>query len=190
MASASDVDHGLKVTQHTANAVPAMRDELIAIHVDARAELLDQPFYSADRFAERLDGYVKAPGFALVTGHVDDLLIGYAFGSPLPVDTRWWTGFDGKGDSDFLRETGSRTFAFREIVVRTAYQRRGHAHRLHDALLAARNEERATLLVRDDNPARHLYARWGWTVVGNIQPYPDSPTFHAMILRLGEGQLG
>jgi hypothetical protein len=51
-------------------------------------------------------------------------------------------------------------------------------------LVADRPEERATLLVRQDNPARNLYLRWGWRVVGTMKPFPDSPLMEAMVLDL------
>jgi GNAT superfamily N-acetyltransferase len=85
-------------------------------------------------------------------------------------------------EQDLTRETGSRTFAFREILVRRAYQRQGYGRRLHDVLLADRSEERATLLVRRDNPARQIYLGWGWTLVGRLQPFPDSPRFDSLVL--------
>jgi GNAT superfamily N-acetyltransferase len=152
--------------------------------VDARCDLLDNPFYSAERFAERLDSYAADPGFDLVTARIGGAMVGYAFGGPLAANTRWWNGLVGPADPDLTRETGTRTFAFREIIVRRAHQRRGYAHQLHDALLAGRREERATLLVRTDNPARELYLRWGWRTAGKVQPFSDSPVFDAMVVDL------
>jgi GNAT superfamily N-acetyltransferase len=180
-----DVDHlsELQLQHYAASAVPGMRDDLIAVHLDARAELLDQPFYSAERFWKRFENYLTTPGFDLVTGTIDAVLAGYAFGSALPADTGWWSGIEGASPS-LTAETGNRTFAFREILVRKAWQHRGYAHRLHDELLAGRQEERATLLVRSDNPARLLYSRWGWTRVGLLQPFPDGPRFESMVLEL------
>jgi predicted GNAT family acetyltransferase len=68
------------------------------------------------------------------------------------------------------------------------WQGKGVAHALHDELLGSRHEERATLLVREDNTAaKTAYARWGWHKVGKLRPYPDSPHFDAMILRLDAG---
>lgn len=174
----------LALERHDRLAVPALRDELVDVHVDARRDLLDNPFYSADRFGERLDAYAADPGFDLVAGRIDGLLVGYAFGGPLSANTRWWQGLVTPVDPDLTRETGTRTFAFREIIVRLAQQRRGYAHRLHDELLAGRPEERATLLVRTDNPARDLYLRWGWRIVGQLQPFPDSPVFDSMVVDL------
>lgn len=158
-----------------------MRQELIAVHVDARAHLLDQPFYSAERFWQRFESYIKDPSFSMVTGRIGSELVGYAFGSRLPAETSWWDGMEDMINADITRETGDRTFAFREILVSKNFQHRGYAHHLHDALLADRIEERATLLVRADNPARELYLRWGWTLAGHLQPYPDSPRFESMV---------
>lgn len=174
----------LEIRRHDRHQVPVLRDDLVDVHLDARAELLDNPFYSGERFAERLDAYARDPHFDLVTGHLGNDLVGYAFGGPLPAETRWWSGLVEHSDPDLTRETGTRTFAFREIIVRKGHQRRGYARLLHDALLAGRTEERATLLVRPDNPARDLYLRWGWRIVGKQQPFPDSPVFDSMVIDL------
>jgi GNAT superfamily N-acetyltransferase len=173
------------VVHHGPEAVPDLRAQLVNVHVDARSDLLDQDFYTAERFAQRLDAYAEDPTFALVTMTVDQVLVGYAFGGTLSASTRWWKGLRDATDPDLTQETGTRTFAFRELLVRKAHQRRGYAHALHDELLAGRPEERATLLVRRDNPARELYLRWGWKVVGKMQPFPDSPVFDSMVLDLG-----
>ncbi len=174
----------LVVRRHTGADVPGLRAEILDVHADAYAQRLHLPFDSVDRYAERLDRYLEDPTFVLVTGRIDGHLVGFAFGGTLSAQTRWWQGLRDARDPDVTRETGRRTFGFREIQVRQAYRRRGHGHRLHDALLHDRAEERATLLVRPDNPARDLYLRWGWRVVGKLQPFPDSPVFDAMVLPL------
>jgi GNAT superfamily N-acetyltransferase len=171
----------LERRHHDAAAVPALRDELLDVYTDSHADLLDHPFFTVDRFWERVEMYVLGPGFDLVTGQLDGRLIGYTFGNTLPADTRWWSQLQGTTDPDVTRETGARTFAFREFMVRKEHQGRGIGRRLHDELLAGRPEERATLLVRVDNPARDLYLRWGWSVVGTIQPFPDAPAMEAMV---------
>jgi ribosomal protein S18 acetylase RimI-like enzyme len=75
-------------------------------------------------------------------------------------------------------------------MVVPAWQGRGVAHGLHDELLAHRPEERATLLVRDNNTsAQQAYARWGWQKAGKLRPYPDAPHYDALILPLGTGGL-
>jgi GNAT superfamily N-acetyltransferase len=177
----------LELRSHAAGDVPGMRDELLDAHLDANADLLGDPFFSRDRFGERLDRYAQDPTFALVTGRLDGQLRGYAFGSTLTADTGWWRGLSEATEPDLARETGSRTFAFREFLVRQAYRRRGYGRQLHNALLRDRPEERATLLVRQDNPAKWLYLRWTWRLVGKLQPYDDSPVFDSMVLDLPAG---
>ncbi len=152
-----------------------------ASHID----VIDKPFYSVERFLERVRSYVKAPGFGLVAAYNDDTPIGLTFGYPLPVTSRWWEGATTPLSENFIRETGHRTFALNELMVVPTWQRQGVAKSLHDELLGSRREKRATLLVRSDNAsAQAAYAQWGWQKVGTLQPYPDSPNFDAMLLPL------
>lgn len=174
----------LQIRHHTAAEAAALAGDLVTVHLDARAELLDQPFYSAERFAERLSEHLTDLNFELVTGHLADLTVGCAYGGSLPPGTWWWSHLEGDFDPALTHETGSRTFWFRELLVRTTHQHRGYARQLHDALLAGRPEERAALFVRTDNPARLFYRRWGWSLVGYLPPQQDSPRFEAMLLNL------
>jgi hypothetical protein len=53
------------------------------------------------------------------------------------------------------------------------------------ALLAGRTEERATLLVRPENtPALTAYQSWGFTTIGQLQPFADSPVYDVMLRKL------
>jgi hypothetical protein len=61
----------LQVARHSAAEARVMKEELVAVHLDARSELLGQPFHSAERFAERLAEHVADPGFELVTGRIE-----------------------------------------------------------------------------------------------------------------------
>jgi GNAT superfamily N-acetyltransferase len=162
-------------------------DSVVApVYEASHADVIDNPFYSIERFVERVRGYVRAPGFELVAAYDGDAPVGLAFGYALPVNARWWQGLTTTVDDGFTDETGSRTFALNELMVVPDRQGQGVAHALHDDLLHGRREERATLLVREDNlSAQQAYARWGWRKVGKLQPYPDSPHFDAMILPLG-----
>lgn len=66
-----------------------MTDLYVATHRD----LLDQPFYSVERFLDRLvDGYSLREGFELVVASVGGEPVGQAFGYPLPATSRWWRG--------------------------------------------------------------------------------------------------
>lgn len=128
---------------------------------------------------------MRAPGFELVVTSIDDKPVGQAFGYTLPAHARWWQGMTTPIPNEMIAETGSRTFALNELMVIPEWQRKGIAHATHDELLRHRSEERATLLVREDNAsAQAAYARWGWHRIGKLRPYPDSPHFDAMILPL------
>ncbi|WP_410677126.1 GNAT family N-acetyltransferase [Amycolatopsis sp. cmx-4-68] len=73
-------------------------------------------------------------------------------------------------------------------MVLSTWRRRGYAKQLHDALLADRSEERATLLVKPDNvPARTAYLSWGWQLFGQLQPFADAPIYDALMIYLGCG---
>ncbi|MGH4014109.1 MAG: GNAT family N-acetyltransferase [Pseudonocardiaceae bacterium] len=160
---------------------------MFRIYAEANADRLGDPFYSWPRYWERLEAYSSRDGFGFVTGRLDDELVGYALGFPLPAGSGWWRGMRGEIDPALLTETGQRTFAVNELMVRPRWRRRGYARALHDALLRTRPEARATLLVRPDNTAaRQAYRSWGWYKVGELQPFFDSPIFAAMVRDLQE----
>ncbi len=88
---------------------------------------------------------------------------------------------------DFTRETGSRTFAVQEVLVREAYRGTagaGTSRLLHETLFAERDEERATLLVdptRSGGRLKAVYESWGYRNIGEQQPFEDSPVFATMV---------
>lgn len=168
-------------------AARSVAHELGALHLAAYVGTPEEtdPFYSAERFAERLTGYASSPAFALVTARAgeDGPLIGYAFGYVLPPGARWWDGLLDPVPAGLTTETGRRTFAVCELHVDAAWRGRGLASLLHRTLLPG-DPERATLLVRQDNPARAVYAHWGYEYVGRLQPYPDAPVYAALLLPL------
>ncbi|GAA4058528.1 GNAT family N-acetyltransferase [Actinomadura miaoliensis] len=177
----------LTFARHDAASAEAILDEVIVpLYEASHADVIDNPFYSAERFAERVRGYLKAPGFEIVVAYVSGSPVGQAFGYALPQTSRWWEGLTMQTPEEgFTVETGTRTFAFNELMVVPEWQGKGVAHALHDELLRGRQEERATLLVRENNTsAQTAYARWGWRKVGKLQPYPDAPHFDAMVLPL------
>jgi len=173
-------------THHDAAGALTVAESVIApLYEATHTDVLRNPFYSTQRFLERLAGYTKRNGFELVIAHHQDQPIGLSFGQPLPADTRWWDGLRTPVPAELTTENGARTFALNELMVHPDWQRRGIAKTLHDELLTHRPEQRATLLVRADNTAaRTAYHHWGWQPIGKLQPYPDAPVYDALVLDL------
>ncbi len=141
------------------------------------------PFRSRAAFLDRLDSYRRNSGFLLVTAHRDDELVGFVFGYALSPTSRWWAKTTPEPDAEFSGEDGRRTLALCEIHVRAPHRRQGIAKALHDEYLRDRGARRATLCVAPSNEAAYAaYLAWGWRVVGQSQPLPDSPVFDVLLL--------
>ncbi len=166
-------------------------DAITPIYEATHADVIHDPFYSAQRFVERVRGYLKSASFEIVIAHVDTDPVGLAFGYALPATARWWQGLTTSVDPALITETGHRTFALCELMVHADWQRKGLAHALHNELLHHRAEERATLLVREDNaPAQRAYAKWGWQKIGKLRPFEDAPNYDALVLDLARPTSG
>jgi ribosomal protein S18 acetylase RimI-like enzyme len=174
------------LTHHDGRSAESILDTVILpIYEASHADAIHDPFYSAERFAERVRGYARAPGFEMVVAEIGGEPVGQAFGYALPAAARWWRGLTTQVDPATIAESGHRTFALCELMVHPDWQRHGVARSLHDELLHHRPEERATLLVAEENTAaRHAYASWGWQKVGKLRPYPDAPHYDALVLPL------
>jgi ribosomal protein S18 acetylase RimI-like enzyme len=182
----------LILRHHDAEAARAIVGELADAYGEAYVGTPQEqdPFYSRERFIERFNGYTSAPGFELVTAHDGAKLAGYIFGYALPSGARWWNGLLDPVPEGFTRETGSRTFALNELHVRAPWRGQGVASLLHKELVAHRPEDRSTILVRPENPARATYLHWGYQVIGRLQPYLDSPVYDALVLDLKDDRTG
>ncbi|WP_280362301.1 GNAT family N-acetyltransferase [Nocardia wallacei] len=153
----------------------------------ASGELFDSP----TEFMARFDAYTephRTRGFELVIARVDGEPAGQAWGWPLGPNAGWWRGLrlDSGDVGEFTAENGFRTFALSEIMVCEEYAGHGLGHALHDELLRARPERRATLLVEPDNlRAYNAYRKWGWERVGSLQPsWPGAPSLDVLIREL------
>lgn len=72
-------------THHNANSTESIIDDVITPLCEAtHADVIDDPFYSAERFAQRVRGYANSPGFELVVAEIDGAPVGLAFGYALP----------------------------------------------------------------------------------------------------------
>jgi GNAT superfamily N-acetyltransferase len=175
----------IRLARHDATEARLLMDNLVCVYAEIYAHKADDPFFTVDRFTARLIAHSSRPGYELITAWDGGTLVGYAYGVPLSSDTHWWDGLEDPLPADMLRETGRRTFALNEIMVRAGWRRRGIAAMLHDELMSGRTEDRATLLVESANaPAHNAYTAWGWRRLGRLKPFPDSPLYDAMILEL------
>lgn len=141
------------------------------------------PFRTTATFLGRFDRYTQTPGFDMVIAYVGGEPVGLTWGWPLRAGGRWWEGLLTDLGEGFTEETGERTFALSEIMVASEWEDLGVGHALHDALLGARPEQRATLLVSPTNDRAYTaYKRWGWECVGQLRPHwDDAPTFDVLM---------
>jgi ribosomal protein S18 acetylase RimI-like enzyme len=186
------VDMTVEMTFQRMNAAAARdhRDLVADIHRDAYADRITagDSFASDLAFMDRFDAYTTRESFDLVFAHVPgpegEVAVGQAWGWALDARSRWWEGLEAEPEPGFTTETGRRTFALSEIMVRRGFTGRGVARALHDELLRPRPEERSTLLVRPDNTRAYAaYTRWGWRQVGRLRPgWPGAPLMDVLIL--------
>jgi GNAT superfamily N-acetyltransferase len=178
----------LEFRRYDAAGARSIRDTVELIHHEAYAAAIDRgdPFESGDEPMRRFDAYTKRDDFELVVAVLAGEPVGQAWGWPLPAGTGWWQGLVGDVEPGFADEDGTRTFAFSELMVRQRWAGSGIGHALHDQLLGGRTEQRATLLVRPDNPvAYRAYLRWGWRKVAQLRPgVPHAPLMDVLILDL------
>lgn len=183
------ITNQLALAHYDAEEARPIFDELVALYAEVYADRLDDEFFSVDHFTERLHAHSSRPGFELVTGRIDKMLVGYAYGVPLGPDTAWWNGLIAPVADEFVVESGERTFALNELMVSRRWRRHKVGQALHDELLRGRHEQRATLLVEQENlVAREAYRRWRWTQAGLLQPFPDAPVYLAMIRPLRDAR--
>ncbi|MCW3045633.1 MAG: GCN5-related N-acetyltransferase [Actinobacteria bacterium] len=109
-----------------------METTILPLHESSRPDLIDDPFDSADRFAARVRGYMRAAGFEMVVAEVERAPRGLALAYRLPEGARWWRSLTTPVDPEMIAETGDRTFGLCELIVHPDGQRRGIAHALNE----------------------------------------------------------
>lgn len=173
------------ISYHTADDLTAIEQRLIDVYAEVYAtEAASDPFFSVERFTERLHAHARRPRWGCAFGEVDGATVGYAYGFARTEDYRW-DGLITPVPAEDLMETDTRTFALCEVMVRTPWRGAGIARTLHEELLSHRIEERSHLLVEEDHPkVRTVYERWGYTWMGTMQPYADSPRYDSMFRRI------
>ncbi|MFF0445611.1 GNAT family N-acetyltransferase [Streptomyces sp. NPDC004609] len=175
----------LDLRHHDHTHAVAIRTLLLDVH-DEAYEGSDDPLAGRDAFARFVDHWSARDGFACVIGYDGGQPVGYAYGAPLSSATTWWAKVVPPLPDGFTAETGNRTFALSELMVRAPWRGTGASRRIHDALLAPRTEQRTTLLVHKEHPkVRALYTSWGYRSVGEVVPFPGAPDLCAMVLEHG-----
>ncbi|MEV5936375.1 GNAT family N-acetyltransferase [Streptomyces sp. NPDC052079] len=159
-----------------------IRPTLVSLYAEVYADQLPDPFFSVERFEQRLEGYASRPGWEAVVAYDGGEAAGYAFASTLPEGSAWWAGMLEPLPEEQTAEDGRRTLALFELMVRRPWRGTGIARRIHEELLAGRPEERVTLLVESSHPkVKGLYESWGYRNVGDQQPFPDAPVYATMM---------
>lgn len=173
------------MTGESAKAV--LEAPYVSIYLAIRAEppYNAGPNYTRERFIERTRVQTEVPGFELVAAELDGEPVGFAFGFTMAAG-RWWGGDATPPPSDVLDVP---KLAVVELDLLAAHRGQGIGKRLLAALLDGRDEPRATLLSRPDTPAHAMYQRWGWTIVGTVQPAPDAVVADVMATTLPGGRV-
>ncbi|MEU9349179.1 GNAT family N-acetyltransferase [Streptomyces sp. NPDC048278] len=177
----------VEIRHYTSDHAAELRETLMDVYREVYADsIADDPFNGVERFGRGLDGWSSRPGWTCTVAYDGDQVVGYAYGAPLPEGAAWWRGLLHPVPEHVVRETGTRTYAISELMVRVPWRKTGVSRRLHDELLAPRKEGRATLLVRSSHPKVHaLYVSWGWRLLGQLIPRIESaPKFDAMLVKL------
>jgi GNAT superfamily N-acetyltransferase len=164
------------LTHHTSLEAAQLMDELCDTYADAYGAVPGEDTREkSGAFRDRATEALQAVNYSLVTAHVGDQLVGFAFGYSLRPERGWWDGLQPSPPEGFTVETGSRTVVLAEIEVRRAWQGKGIGRMVHDAFLSRRTEERATLASNPKATEMHaFYERWGWRKMGTVPGKPGA----------------
>lgn len=166
----------LTLTHHTSDEATKLMDELCDVYADAYGAVPGEDTRKkSSAFRDRATAAQQGASYSLVTAHVGEQLVGFAFGYSLRPERGWWDGLSPEPPEGFTEETGSRTVVLSEIEVRRAWQGKGVGRTVHDAFLSQRSEERATLASNPKAADTHaLYERWGWQKMGIVPGKPGA----------------
>jgi GNAT superfamily N-acetyltransferase len=160
--------------------------EFQALHIEVYASPPYEKVEDETEYARRFTVQCRQPGFALAEARSGEYLIGFAAGMPLRTSTSWWQNLTTPLTEELTAEPSGRTFALIELAVRASWRRQGIARVLHDLVLDARPEERATATVLPAaTPAQRAFGSWGWQKVARTRDdRPDSPVLDVFLTSL------
>ncbi len=159
------------------NDLGEIRQTLLAVHADAYADRMDEPFIQ--RFPWFVDHWGGKPDFSCMIAYDGGEPVGFAYGAPLEPGYEWWR--------EYLDPAPAKTstFAVSELMLRVKWRKRGLSEPLHGALLNSRSEALAVLTVDTKRPKlQAMYESWGYRKIGERQPFPDSPLYAVMLREL------
>lgn len=150
------------------------RQLLLDVHADAYADAMDD-FHQ--RFGWFVDHWSSAEGFTCVVAYDGAEPTGFAYGAPATPGREWW-----RSTSYEPANGRTSTYSVSELMVRPRWRKQGISEELHEALLSERREDLAVLLVDPTHPkVQALYESWGYSKVGERQPFADSPVYAVMV---------
>ncbi|MGH3754349.1 MAG: hypothetical protein ACRDRP_16950 [Pseudonocardiaceae bacterium] len=118
--------HHPTLTHHASLEAATLMDELCDVYADAYGAVPGADTQEkSSAFRDRATAALHGVNYSLVTAHVGDQLVGFAFGYHLRPERGWWDGLQPPPPEGFTEETGSRTVVLSEIEVRRAWQGRG-----------------------------------------------------------------
>lgn len=174
-------DHGAHHRTAQFTTLDTARGDLLDVYADVRAPLLHLPNYAVTTFGKRPDRHGTEPGFTAVLAYADGYPVGYTYGNTIEHGDRYWQR---TSPTPTEKYTERPAVALKEIGVRQTWRKTGTARRIHDALLATRDEPFVTLMV---NPAAGegkvhvLYRSCRYEDIGQSQPSPASPVLKVMV---------
>lgn len=168
---------GLRIEIGGVALVRPLLDPICALYDDVFSA---PPFFwrddESELHRERLLRLLDDPSFGVVVALAGEELAGFAYGFRVPPDTTRWADLIGGASPDVAAEWPGRTFLLFDYGVRASLRGRGLGRRLHDTLLASRDEQRATLTVQPTaKDTKAIYEHWGWRQVGQVEGGPMAP---------------
>ncbi len=176
------VSEPVRIEQYESAGALQLKEPILAVYLASHHDQQHNPWFGPGPFWQRLvELYAPSRDFGLVVAWRGDTMVGYAFGSPKDDAADVWQMVERTLPEVAVPKTPEPIYFFREFAVDPAHQGKGYGRLIHDALLKARPERLAHLLVRQDNPAKNAYLHWSWHIVGQVQPFSDAPVMDAMV---------